>query len=161
MPAGPRVAQRGTARKDFEPAKLTSLQRRAALIWIRAAIRPRHGKRDSVIPLPVRAVAAAPIHDLPGGDLGAAGGEPTDLLFQAPSLRVGLRAVPFRLHDDIARLLVGQVLVLLMKVFVLPPNAQCAAAREGLGEHRVVNAGTCVQLIGFTFNETLSSEKSP
>jgi hypothetical protein len=38
--AGRRVCQRGTARKDFEPLKLTSLRGRVALIWIRAAIRP-------------------------------------------------------------------------------------------------------------------------
>jgi len=43
----------------------------------------------------------------------------TELLFQAPSLGVGFRAVPFRLHDDIAGLLVGQVRVLLVKVLDL------------------------------------------
>jgi hypothetical protein len=37
---GRRVCQRGTARKDFEPVKLISLRGLAALIWIRAAIRP-------------------------------------------------------------------------------------------------------------------------
>src|SRR5262245_46494101 len=71
------------------------------------------------------------------------------LLFQAPSLGVGLRAVPFRLHDDIAGLLVGQVLVLLVKVLDLvgllgrdTPPVGCSALRLVICHHDLLS-GTC------------------
>jgi hypothetical protein len=74
---------------------------------------------------------------LAGDDLRAASGELRELLFQAPSLGVGLRAVPFRLHDDIAGLLVGQVLVLLVKVFDL------VWLLGGEAAGRLLRASTC------------------